>query len=77
MIRNEKNIKDFGNRIRELRKQRKYTQDDLAAILNTSKSYIVKLETGKIEIKLGTVFNLCKVFNLTLKELFDFPTELS
>lgn len=72
MVRNEKHIKLFGNRVKELRNQRNLTQQDLAVLMNTDKSYVGKIETGVIEIKLGTVFNLCKAFEITPKDLFDF-----
>lgn len=37
---------DFGNRIKELRKNRKLTQQDLAEILGITQSYMSDLEKG-------------------------------
>jgi putative transcriptional regulator len=73
MIRNERHIKSFGNRVRELRRMKGMTQNDLADLLNTDRSYIAKIESGKIEIKLGTIFNLYQAFEITHLELFSFP----
>ena len=49
----------IGEMIKEARKEAKMTQDQLAERTGTKKSYISRLENGKIDIRLST---LCKIF---------------
>ncbi len=48
----------IGEMIKEARKKAKLTQDDLAARIGTKKSYISRIENGKIDIQLSTLFKI-------------------
>jgi DNA-binding XRE family transcriptional regulator len=61
----------IGELLKEARKEAKMTQDQLAFKTGTKKSYISRLENGKIDIQLSTLFRifeegLGKKINLTL-----------
>jgi HTH-type transcriptional regulator/antitoxin HipB len=61
----------IGELLKEARKEAKMTQDQLALKIGTKKSYISRLENGKIDIQLSTLFRifeegLGKKINLTL-----------
>jgi HTH-type transcriptional regulator/antitoxin HipB len=61
----------IGELLKEARKQAHLTQDELAARTGTKKSYISRLENGKIDIQLSTLFKifeegLGRRINLTL-----------
>ncbi len=61
----------IGELLKEARKEAKMTQDQLALKTGTKKSYISRLENGKIDIQLSTLFRifeegLGKRLNLTL-----------
>lgn len=47
-----------GEMIKEARKEAKLTQDQLAARTGTKKSYISRLENGKIDIQVSTLFKI-------------------
>ena len=56
----EQNSKAFiiGELIKEARKHAHLTQDDLADKIGTKKSYISRIENGKIDIQLSTLFKI-------------------
>jgi len=61
----------IGELLKEARKEAHMTQDQLASKTGTKKSYISRLENGKIDIQLSTLFKifeegLGKRINLTL-----------
>ncbi len=47
-----------GEMIKEARKEAQLTQDDLAKKTGTKKSYISRLENGKIDIQISTLFKI-------------------
>lgn len=47
-----------GEMIKEARKEAHMTQDDLAKRTGTKKSYISRLENGKIDIQISTLFKI-------------------
>ena len=48
----------IGEMIKEARKQAHLTQDDLADKIGTKKSYISRIENGKIDIQVSTLFKI-------------------
>jgi len=48
----------IGEMIREARKEANMTQEVLAAKTGTKKSYISRLENGKIDIQISTLFKI-------------------
>ncbi|MGF7139521.1 helix-turn-helix domain-containing protein [Roseimarinus sediminis] len=48
----------IGEMIKEARKSAHLTQDDLAKKTGTKKSYISRIENGKIDIQLSTLFKI-------------------
>lgn len=48
----------IGEMIKEARREAKMTQDQLAEKTGTKKSYISRLENGKIDIQLSTLFKI-------------------
>ena len=69
----EEAIRDTGLRVAELRRQRGWTQEQLADALRFSLTYVKKVESGtNLSVK-----SLCKfaaVFGVDVRELFDSPT---
>ena len=65
----------IGDKIKELRKENNWSQDDLAEKINSEKSHISKYETGKlipspaIILKLAEVFNVSSDYLLTDKQV--------
>ena len=71
----KKIIVSFGKRVRQLRKEQKITQSQLAFEAELSREHISRIERGKKNIGLTTALGLCVGFNIKLKELFDFEYE--
>ncbi len=48
----------IGEMVREARREARMTQEDLAHKTGTKKSYISRLENGKIDIQISTLFKI-------------------
>ena len=71
------NMSEIGNVIRETRKQRKLTQQQLGALLGMSRATISGIETGRIaEIGIRKMAALCSVLELemTVAKRRPYPT---
>lgn len=60
------------NRIRELRKMKKMTQEDLSQLVNVSRQSLIAIESGKYNPSLELAYNITKVFESTIEEVFQF-----
>ena len=59
-------------RIRELRKARKLSQEELADLVGTTRQTITSIEVGKYPASLPLAYKIARVFGLTIEEVFDF-----
>ena len=59
-------------RIRELRKARKLSQEELADAVGTTRQTITSIEVGKYTASLPLAYKIAKFFDLTIEEVFDF-----
>lgn len=62
----------LGARIKELRKKRGLTQDQLAELVDLATRYISLIEVGRNAPSLETIDNLAQALGVELKVLFDF-----
>lgn len=60
------------NRIRELRREHKWTQEQLAKAVGVSRQSIVAIEVGKYNPSLDLAFKIARQFNLTIEDVFLF-----
>ncbi|WP_274308494.1 helix-turn-helix transcriptional regulator [Solibacillus daqui] len=60
------------NRIRELRKLKKITQEELSKQVGVSRQSIIAIESGKFNPSIELAYNISKVFNCTIEEVFIF-----
>ncbi|AWG22589.1 transcriptional regulator [Flavobacterium faecale] len=66
------NIKiKFGLKIKELRKQKSYSQEKLAKLASIEKSYISNIENGSRNVSLEVICKLAKAFEIEIDQLFD------
>lgn len=63
------------NRIRELRKVKQITQEDLSKQVGVSRQSIIAIESGKFNPSIELAYNISKVFNCTIEEVFIFEEE--
>ena len=59
----------IGEMIKEARREARITQDELARRTGTKKSYISRVENGKIDIQVSTLF---KIFEEGLNKKIEF-----
>ncbi|EMA2595191.1 helix-turn-helix transcriptional regulator [Pseudomonas aeruginosa] len=59
----------FGKALRELRKQKRLTQEKLGFEAGLDRTYISVLELGQRSPTLDTLFSLCEVLDVSLVDL--------
>ncbi|MBR4990969.1 MAG: helix-turn-helix transcriptional regulator [Oscillospiraceae bacterium] len=59
-------------RIRELRKMRKLSQEELAEAVGTTRQTITSIEVGKYTASLPLAWKIARFFGMTIEEVFDF-----
>lgn len=61
--------KIIGIRLKEFRKEKNITQEELASILNTTHSTISAYESGKTTILTAFAYEICKKYNISMDYL--------
>lgn len=64
--------KNLGKRIKEIRLELGFTQEQLADKLNISAKSLSQIETGNNFVSAETLESLCNVLEIKPKTLFDF-----
>lgn len=59
-------------KIRELRKSRRLSQEELADAVGTTRQTITSIEVGKYTASLPLAYKIARYFGLTIEEVFDF-----
>ncbi len=62
-------------RIKELRARDKLTQEELAKMVSVRRETIVFLEKGKYNPSLKLAYDIAKVFNLQIEDVFLFDND--
>ncbi len=65
-------LQNLAKRIKELRKQKGFTQDDLSYHLNIARSTIGNIETAKNDLTFTKLNKIAHAFELSLSEFFNF-----
>ena len=65
----------MNTRIRELRKARKLSQEELAAAVGTPRQTITSIETGKDVASLPLAYRIAKYFGLKIEDVFMLEEE--
>jgi transcriptional regulator with XRE-family HTH domain len=71
-FRDERLLKKFGKHLQSLRKQKGFTQEELAYRSSISLSQIARIETGRINPTLCTLNEISKTIGVDLKDLVSF-----
>ena len=64
-------IMEIKDKLKELRKENKYTQKQIAELLNISATGYASWEQGLAEPNLTAIKKICKLYNITADELLD------
>ena len=62
----------MNTRIKELRKERKISQEQLALAVGTTRQTITSIEVGKYSASLALAYKIAHFFGLPIEEVFDF-----
>ena len=65
------------NRLRVLRAERAWSQQDLAERLAVSRQSVNAIETGRFDPSLPLAFRIAELFELGIEEIFESPTRRS
>ena len=65
------------NRLRVLRAERGWSQQDLAEKLEVSRQSVNAIETGKYDPSLPLAFRIAELFELPIEEIFVSPSRRS
>ena len=71
----ESKIKLFGQKIKEFRKKRRLTQEQLAEIIDVDYQTISRIETGYYFTSFENLTKLADALNVEIKDFFDFKTD--
>lgn len=58
------------NRMKEMRKAKKLTQEDLAKQVGVSRQSIIAIESGKYKPSLELAYNISKAFECIIEDVF-------
>lgn len=65
----------FGKIIKELRVERKMSQDELAQKLNITQSTVAKYEREDRDLNTDLIIKICKLFNISADYLLGLENE--
>jgi putative transcriptional regulator len=64
----------MNNRLKALRGERSWSQQDLADRLEVSRQSVNAIETGKYDPSLPLAFRIAELFELKIEEVFTSPS---
>ncbi len=67
-------LKEFGDRIKQLRLQKNISQEKLSFLTGFHRTYIGMIERGERNISISNMAVFAKVFELNISELIDLKT---
>lgn len=60
---------NFNEKLQKLRKEKKYSQEELADMLDVTRQSVSKWESGQTYPEMDKLLSICKIFGCTLEEL--------
>ncbi|MBF0503100.1 MAG: helix-turn-helix transcriptional regulator [Candidatus Riflebacteria bacterium] len=71
-MRTNKILATFGSRVRELRKEKGWSQEELAARCSLDRTYIGGIERGERNLAILNICKIAKTLGISLSELLNF-----
>lgn len=65
----------FGDRLKELRKERNLTQEDIASMFDVTKNAVYSWEVGKSQPSIEIIKRLAQYFGVTIDYLLNFTQD--
>ena len=66
----QNDLVEFGQKLREIRKSKKLSMEKLANIADMERVQISRIELGKTNPKLSTIYALARALDVDVTELF-------
>lgn len=60
----------MDNKLEEIRKEKKITQEELASVLEVSRQTISSLEKGRYNPSITLAFKIARYFEMSIEEIF-------
>ena len=70
-------IDSLGLRIKELRKKKKLTQDELSEKAGITGKYMGMIERGEVNVSVKILENLAEVLGVQVADFFEFENQVS
>ncbi len=64
-------LKKFGNKIKEVRTERGFSQEELAFRAELHRTYVGAVERGEKNISLKNIDKIAKALKIKIKDLFE------
>lgn len=61
--------KELGQRLREVRQERGFTQDQVAAAISLERTSITNIESGRQRLPLHTLYEYCSILGIAVSEV--------
>lgn len=71
-IRQYKKYKSLGLNIAYYRKAKRISQEQLAEMINISRTHMSRIETAECAVSLDVIFSICDALDIAPQKLFDF-----
>ncbi len=71
IMKKEEVLKRIGLKIKEMRDDRKVSQQDLGAACNFEKSSMSRIEAGRTNLTIGTLLKICAALDVELRDMVD------
>ena len=68
----QERVRIIENRIKELRKEHKLSQEELALAVGTTRQTITSIEVGKYTASLPLAYRIAQYFELIIEDVFIF-----
>jgi DNA-binding XRE family transcriptional regulator len=75
-VKNPAGINAFGLHLRELRKQKKLSQQELADHADIAKTTLQRIEWGDMAPTLDILISICRALAIQMSEMMDCPAML-
>lgn len=76
LIFDEEGLTLLAEKLREVRKKKGFTQEDLAYESGLTLSQIARIETRKINPTVSTMFKIARTLDVPVSELFEFKLSI-
>lgn len=61
----------IGFRIKQLREQKAFSQQDLAYVADLDRSYVASIETGARNVSIVNIEKIARALDVSIKEFFN------